>query len=57
MRALAFHDVSMRRVAEPGTTLVTVGASSEDVRLAGRFEIVGQIGEGSYGTVFKARDT
>src|SRR5262249_26043646 len=33
VRALAFHDVAMRRVVEPGTIAVMVGASSEDVRL------------------------
>jgi beta-glucosidase len=41
VRALAFHDVSLRRVVEPGTVEVMVGASSGDVRLTGRFEITG----------------
>ncbi|HJW68479.1 MAG TPA: glycoside hydrolase family 3 N-terminal domain-containing protein [Candidatus Binatia bacterium] len=41
VRALAFHDVSLRRVVEPGTIEVMVGASSDDVRLMGRFEIAG----------------
>jgi beta-xylosidase len=41
VRALAFHDVLVRRVVEPGTVEVMVGASSDDVRLAGRFEITG----------------
>jgi beta-glucosidase len=41
VRALAFHDVSLRRVVEPGTIEVMVGASSDDLRLTGRFEIAG----------------
>src|SRR5262249_17386153 len=39
--ALAFHGVSLGRVVEPGTIEVMVGASSDDVRLTGRFEITG----------------
>jgi beta-xylosidase len=45
VRALAFHDVAMRRIVEPGTIAVMVGASSDDVRLTGRFEIVGGVRE------------
>jgi beta-glucosidase len=41
VRALAFHDVSLRRVVEPGAIDVMVGASSDDLRLTGRFEIAG----------------
>src|SRR4029453_4978378 len=41
VRALAFHDVSLRRVVEPGTVAVMVGASSADIRLTGSFEIAG----------------
>jgi beta-glucosidase len=45
VRALAFHDVALRRVVEPGTVTVMVGASSADVRLTGSFEIVGTVRE------------
>ena len=41
VRALAFHDVALRRVVEPGEIAVLVGASSDDVRLTGRFSIIG----------------
>ena len=39
---LAFLDLSMRWVVEPGTIEVMIGASSDDIRLSGSFEIVGQ---------------
>ena len=39
---LAFLDQSMRWVVEPGTIEVMIGASSDDIRLSGSFEIVGQ---------------
>jgi hypothetical protein len=32
----------MRWVVEPGTIEVMIGASSDDIRLSGSFEIVGQ---------------
>lgn len=38
---LAFYDEDMRLVVEPGTIQVMVGCSSEDIRLSGSFEIVG----------------
>lgn len=39
---LAFYDREMRFVIEPGEIEVMVGASSEDIRASGRFEIVGE---------------
>ena len=45
VRALAFHDVALRRVVEPGEIAVLVGASSDDIRLTGRFSIIGGIRE------------
>lgn len=38
---LAFYDHQMRFVVEPGFFKVMVGRSSEDIRLTGRFEVVG----------------
>ncbi|MBX3143586.1 MAG: glycoside hydrolase family 3 C-terminal domain-containing protein [Trueperaceae bacterium] len=38
---IAFHDGAMKRVLEPGTVAVMVGASSTDIRLQGSFEIIG----------------
>jgi beta-glucosidase len=40
---LAFYDRQMRYVVEPGTVAVMVGGSSEDIRLTGQFEIVGEV--------------
>ncbi len=42
VRSLAFHDVDLRRVVEPGEVAVMIGASSADVRLVGRLAIVGE---------------
>ncbi len=39
---LAFYDRTMAFVVEPGTIEVTVGSSSEDIRLTGSFEITGE---------------
>ncbi|MCD6470733.1 glycoside hydrolase family 3 C-terminal domain-containing protein [Candidatus Bathyarchaeota archaeon] len=39
MDQLAFYDRYMRLVVEPGTYEVMVGGSSEDIRLAGKFEV------------------
>ncbi len=39
---LAFYDRHMRFVVEPGTFKVMIGSSSEDIRLSGRFEVVGE---------------
>jgi beta-glucosidase len=52
VRALAFHDVSLRRVVEPGTITVMVGASSADLRLTGHFEIAGATTEVGRAAVF-----
>jgi beta-glucosidase len=37
---LAFYDEHMRFVVEPGVFEVLVGASSEDIKLQGTFEVV-----------------
>jgi beta-glucosidase len=42
MRQLAFHDINMEQVVEPGKMEVFIGASSQDIRLQGSFEIVGE---------------
>ena len=41
MDQLAFYDEHMRLVVEPGFFKVMVGRSSEDIRLTGRFEVIG----------------
>ena len=38
---LAFYDTELDLVLEPGWILVMAGSSSIDIRLTGRFEIVG----------------
>jgi beta-glucosidase len=40
---LAFYNVDMEFVVEPGNVDVTVGSSSEDIRLRGEFEITGDV--------------
>jgi len=40
---LAFYDRYMRFVVEPGITNIMIGSSSEDIRLTGRFEVVGDV--------------
>jgi beta-glucosidase len=42
---LAFYDVQMRRVVEPGSFTVWVGASSADDRQSGRFVVTGDVRE------------
>lgn len=42
MRQLAFHNIDMKQVVEPGTMELYVGASSEDIRLHDTFEIIGE---------------
>jgi beta-glucosidase len=39
---LAFYDRSMDYVVEPGSIEIMLGASSEDIRLSGRLDIVGK---------------
>jgi beta-glucosidase len=36
---LALFDQSMNRVVEPGTFIVMVGSSSEDIKLKGEFNV------------------
>jgi beta-glucosidase len=52
VRGLAFHDVALRRVVEPGEVTVLIGASSDDVRLTGRLVIAGETREVGRGVVF-----
>ncbi|WP_261305065.1 glycoside hydrolase family 3 N-terminal domain-containing protein [Paenibacillus andongensis] len=42
MKQLAFHDLNMDQVVEPGKMEVFIGASSQDIRLKGSFEIIGE---------------
>ncbi|MDF2521114.1 MAG: hypothetical protein K0R84_1742 [Clostridia bacterium] len=42
MRQLAFHDLNMEQIVEPGKMEVFIGASSQDIKLQGSFEIVGE---------------
>jgi beta-glucosidase len=39
---LAFYNADMNLVLEPGRILLMVGSSSDDIRLTGEFEIVGE---------------
>ncbi|MFB5684113.1 glycoside hydrolase family 3 N-terminal domain-containing protein [Paenibacillus terreus] len=41
MKQLAFHDLSMNQVVEPGEMDLFIAASSQDIRLQGYFEIIG----------------
>jgi beta-glucosidase len=41
LKQLAFHDLNMDQVVEPGKMDVFIGASSQDIRLKGSFEIIG----------------
>jgi beta-glucosidase len=38
---MAFYDEDLKLILEPGKMLVLVGASSDDIRLNGEFEITG----------------
>jgi len=40
---LAFYDRCMRLIVEPGTFNIMVGSSSEDIKLTGSFEVVGDV--------------
>ena len=42
MKQLAFHDLSMERVVEPGEMELYIGASSQDIRLQSKFSIIGE---------------
>ncbi|MEM0219129.1 MAG: glycoside hydrolase family 3 N-terminal domain-containing protein [Thermoproteota archaeon] len=39
---LAFYDENLNLVVEPGTYEVMIGSSSEDIKLSGTFEVVGE---------------
>ncbi|WP_165763838.1 glycoside hydrolase family 3 N-terminal domain-containing protein [Halalkalibacter urbisdiaboli] len=42
MDQLAFHNIDMKQVIEPGEMELYVGSSSDDIRLKGSFEIIGE---------------
>jgi beta-glucosidase len=42
IRHLAFYDRAMRYVVEAGKVIVGIGASAQDIRLSGEFEIAGE---------------
>lgn len=41
-KQLAFHDLNMDQVVEPGKMEMFIGASSQDIRLKGTFEMIGE---------------
>jgi beta-glucosidase len=49
---LAFHDANLHLIVEAGTIDVMIGSSSEDIRLCGEFEIVGERKAGIRDRVF-----
>jgi beta-glucosidase len=52
---LGFYNRNMEFVVEPGTVEVMIGSSSEDIQLAGKFDIVGETTEvGATKTFFSA---
>ncbi len=40
---LAFHDMDMKRIIEPGKYRIMIGSSSEDLRLEADFEVAGEV--------------
>lgn len=42
MRQLAFHNIDLKQVVEPGEMELFVGASSDDIRLKDSFKIIGE---------------
>jgi beta-glucosidase len=42
VRQLGFYDITMRFVVEPGDIEVMIGAASDDIRVSGTFEIIGE---------------
>lgn len=42
MKQLAFHNVNMKQVVEPGKMELYIGASSEDIRLQDSFRMIGE---------------